>query len=432
MKKLLKMLLIATMIISIMLPATATYAASGGNDYPVVLCHGNGGWGRNEFDVRGYYWGGSFDLETSLNNDGYEVYSAAVGPFSSNWDRACELYAYILGGTVDYGKAHSDKFDHDRYGRTYPGLYPQWGEVEQGEINKIHLLGHSQGGQTTRLMVQLLEEGMQSEIEAVLGSSPTQEQIDAAVESGRLSKLFTGTCNDWVASVSTFATPHDGTTLADSVNLVGGDVLGLFVAQLGGITGVTNNTKYNLDLKLDQWSLQQKPGELYSLYFLRVMGSSMWKTTKDFSNYDLSTKGAAEMNAWVKDQPNVYYFSYSCQATKKALLGYNQLPDTRYMNPLFYGPTMIMGAYLNPTTGIGTSWLPNDGIVNTISEDGPSLGRSFGNIVAYNGTPQIGKWNNLGVLTRTDHEDILGRSTSNEMIDVKDFYSNHFDMLKGL
>ncbi|WP_419469243.1 lipase, partial [Clostridium botulinum] len=64
------------------------------NDYPIILCHGCNGWGREEnfgaiaFQSR-YYWGGNIDLQQKLINRGFTTYTAAVGPLSSNWDRAC-------------------------------------------------------------------------------------------------------------------------------------------------------------------------------------------------------------------------------------------------------------------------------------------------------------------------------------------------------
>ena len=67
-------------------------------------------------------------------------------------DRACELYAQISGGTVDYGAVHAEKHGHNRFGRTYSGFAPNWSET-----NKVHLVGHSMGGQTIRTLVQLLK-----------------------------------------------------------------------------------------------------------------------------------------------------------------------------------------------------------------------------------------------------------------------------------
>ena len=121
-----------------------------GNKYPIVLVHGFMGFGRDE--LLGYkYWGGIVDIQESLRNQGYKTYTATVGPVSSNWDRACELYAYLVGGTVDYGAAHAKKYGHERYGRTFEGIYK-----DVSDANKIHLIGHSMGGQTVRTLTQLL------------------------------------------------------------------------------------------------------------------------------------------------------------------------------------------------------------------------------------------------------------------------------------
>ncbi|MGD6786951.1 MULTISPECIES: lipase [Bacillus cereus group] len=82
-------------------------------------------WGRDEVPFR--YWGGFKHIEEHLNQQGYQIYIVAVGTFSSNYNRAAELYAYIKGGRVDYRAAHAKEHGHDRYVRTYPGVYPQWG-----------------------------------------------------------------------------------------------------------------------------------------------------------------------------------------------------------------------------------------------------------------------------------------------------------------
>lgn len=33
--------------------------------------------------------------------------------------RACELFYYLKGGTVDYGVERSEKYGHSRFGHTY-------------------------------------------------------------------------------------------------------------------------------------------------------------------------------------------------------------------------------------------------------------------------------------------------------------------------
>lgn len=391
-RKLCALVLVSLLVLTVMLP-TAALAATRQNNYPIVLCHGNAGWGEDE--MLGYkYWGGFVDLEQNMTNAGYTTYTAAVGPFSSNWDRACELYAYIKGGTVDYGKAHSEKYGHARYGKTYPGLYTSWGSLTNGKINKIHIISHSQGGQTSRMLIQLLEAGSQEEKNA----TPTG-----------LCPLFAGG-KPWVSSLTTLCTPHDGTTLSDVDTDILKETAKQAIAAVATLAGL--GSEYVYDFKLDQWGLKRNAGESYLSYSNRVWNSSIWdKSNKDFSFYDLGTDGAVKQNNWVKARSDVYYFSYASYATMKELITGYQIPNPLYMNSLFTASTLAMGSYTRNEAGrviIDSSWWQNDGIVNTISENGPKYGTTDV-IVNYTGTPQIGKWNFMCTKANVDHEDIIGR-----------------------
>lgn len=65
------------------------------NEQPFVFVHGLNGWGGAE-GINGVmpYWGATTgDLMSYLQQEGYNCFSASVGPLSSAWDRACELYA---------------------------------------------------------------------------------------------------------------------------------------------------------------------------------------------------------------------------------------------------------------------------------------------------------------------------------------------------
>ena len=53
------------------------------------------------------------------------THEASISAFGSNYDRAVELYYYIKGGTVDYG-LHAERYGHERYGKTYEGVYKDW------------------------------------------------------------------------------------------------------------------------------------------------------------------------------------------------------------------------------------------------------------------------------------------------------------------
>ena len=67
-----------------------------------------------------------------------------------------------------------------------------------GRNPKIHIIAHSMGGMTARMIAQILAQGQSSRD----GSLPE----DA-------SPFFTGGKN-WIKSITTLSTPHDGTTLA--------------------------------------------------------------------------------------------------------------------------------------------------------------------------------------------------------------------------
>ena len=80
------------------------------NKYPIVLVPGFMGWGTDEMGPY-MYWGGWHNLVQELEEEGFTVIVASVGPVSSSWDRAIELFYLIKGGQIDYGKGHSNKFD---------------------------------------------------------------------------------------------------------------------------------------------------------------------------------------------------------------------------------------------------------------------------------------------------------------------------------
>ncbi|WP_270577377.1 esterase/lipase family protein [Caldibacillus thermoamylovorans] len=369
-------------------PEQQVRAETSGNDYPIVLVHGLGGWGKGEF--LGYrYWGGLKDIEFYLNQTGHRTYVATVGPVSSNWDRAVELYYYIKGGTVDYGAAHAKEHGHARFGRTYPGIYGQWDET-----NKIHLIGHSMGGQTSRMLVELLKSGSQKE----------QEYYSQHPEEG-ISPLFTGGKN-WVHSVTSLATPHNGSTFADQEQIV--SFIKDFIIHLASAAGQKQESLI-YDFKLDQWGLKRQPGESFHAYMNRVMTSPIWQSN-DISAYDLTTFGAQELNQWMKTYPDVYYLSYTGNASYRGVVTGNYYPIGT-MHPLFTLISMQMGSYTrqSPAPVIDRSWLPNDGIVNVVSAKYP-----FGHPNSpYDGAIKQGVWNSFPVMEGWDHMDFINFIGSN-------------------
>lgn len=386
------------------------------NNYPIVMVHGLFGWGNNElYGIN--YWGGSESLRELLDNKGYTVYTPTIGSVSSNWDRACELYAYIKGGTVDYGKAHSEKYGHARYGRTFPGVYKNWGKSTSNGVNKIHLIGHSMGGQTVRVLAQLLENGDADEIKSTAKNN--------------ISPLFKGG-NHWIESITTIATPHDGSQEAheqDSLEPFAHD----FFAAMAAEGGLTNSDNPCFDFKLDQWGLKKESNESYKDYYERVIHSSIWKNTKDLSIWDLAPEGARELNKWVKAQSDIYYFSISCVDTHKNIFNSHQVPNIN-MNPVLLKSSYFMGHYTNSKPGdvkIDRSWWRNDGIVSVVSAISPKVG-STDKMVNYNGKAKKGVWNYLGEINNVDHIEVVGLSHKKDRPFVENKFSDIAKMLCGL
>lgn len=387
-------MLIAAILVFSIIPViqpsakTSTTTTTTGNKYPIVLVHGLAGWGRDEaLGIK--YWGGVKDVEKILNNKGYNVISATVGPVSSNWDRSVELYYYIKGGTVDYGAAHAAKHGHSRYGKTFEGIYPEW-----DENSPVHLVGHSMGGLTVRGLSDLLKDG----------SAEERAYHEAHPEAGELSDLFKGG-KDLVHSVTSIAAPHDGTTFADDDSAMAQFIKEL-VMYAASLTGKGTDA-FVYDFKLDQWGLRRNAGEPFTSYLNRVMNSKIWETA-DISLTDLSTKGALENNKWMDTHSDIYYFSYSAQSSRRTLFTGYHVPE-KLTFPIFYIPSTYIGKFTRKESAAGpkidSSWWPNDGIVNTRSSIAPG-GQP---VATYNGkNPKLGVWNAFPTEQNWDHADYMG------------------------
>ena len=329
--------------------------------YPYVLVHGMGGWGESAgINSVSPYWGStSGSISEYLRGKSIKVYEATVGPFSSAWDRACELYAQLTGTQVDYGAAHSEKHGHDRFGKTYTApLYTEWGkETEGGQLQKINLIGHSFGGNTIRLLASLMEYGSREEQQA----SPDN-----------VSPLFEGGKGEYINSVTTLCSPHNGSTLyyvVDKQNLIS-TALGL-LQTAGGITDIVAGGV--IDFQLEHFGILSGSDNTMSM-----INDSFMKGT-DNAFYDLSPHGAAELNQTIKTVDSIYYFSYAYCTTEKAPLTGKQMPTLSTMLVLMPIARLI-GGYTNTSEDapvkIDESWLPNNGLVNVVSAQSPSSEKS--------------------------------------------------------
>lgn len=355
-----------------------THQAQFKNQYPVVFVHGFLGFaGDNQFSLAPKYWGGTkYNIDRNLTNEGYNVHEANIGAFSSNYDRAVELYYYVKGGRVDYGAAHAAKYGHHRYGRTYKGIMRDW---EPGK--KIHFIGHSMGGQTIRQMEEFLRNGNQEEIEY-------QRQ-----HGGTISDLFTGGKDNMVASITTLGTPHNGTPAADKIG-----TRKLVKETINRIGRLSGGKDVDIDLGFSQWGLKQQPNESYIDYAERVSKSKIWNTEDQAVN-DLTTQGAEKINQQTSLNPNIVYTTYTGSATHTGPLG-NELPNSSEIL-LLNLTSRIIGKDANKEIR------PNDGVVPVISSQHPS-NQAFKKVDDHTPATDKGVWQVRPVQHDWDHLDLVG------------------------
>ena len=302
------------------------------SDLTFVFCHGLSGWGEYDKQYKRIpYWGmRNGDLMVKLRQLGYDCHAASVSPTGSAWDRACELYAQIAGVRTDYGRAHSLKYNHERYGEDFTGrpLIRNW-----NDDTKLVLLGHSFGGATVRLLSRLLADGDADE-------QKETHPLD-------LSDLFKGGFEKRIFAIVTLAAPTNGTVSYD-----------MYKDPAFDTSGKDIPLKYRI------------------LSMMMGMGMKMktdGRSTDDYANYDMEIDHAMALNEKIRTLPDTYYFSAACTSTEWRMNG-TALPDTRITEGMFVRSSILMGRYSGVTANgfvIDESWRENDGLVNTVSARAP-------------------------------------------------------------
>lgn len=210
------------------------------------------------------------------------------------------------------------------------------------------------GGLTSRQLVDMLQDGSEEE-RAFHESHPGTE----------LSPLFEGG-KDYVFSVTTVATPNNGSSFAQDKNLIVGLIEDM-VRKAATIAGVSSLSSFVYDFKLDQFGLRRDPDESLAEYIRDVFTSSIWDS-KDIASYDLSVVGVSANKQYLETKPNVYYFSHTGKTTVGVPFTSFQIPGV-YTNPLLVPSATYMGKTItDPQTSlINATWTTNDGLVNSVS-----------------------------------------------------------------
>ncbi len=352
--------------------------------YTNIFVHGLSGWGSYDLvDKAMPYWGmQGGNLMTYLSARGLDSRSASVTATAGCWDRACELYAQLTGTRTDYGKEHSERCGHSRYGTDYTGK----ALVDKLDSeNKINLFGHSFGGATVRMFTSLMAEGSEAERNAT--------------NANELSPLFAGGKGDCIYSVTTLAAPHNGT----SAYII----------------------KDNIFSEENATATELATAALLSVASMPIPDG---RDESDSAEYDMHIDAAYELNRTIATVEGVYYFSYACDNTQVQDDGV-RVPIEDTMEALFIPCSKRICKYIGVTEGgisVDESWQRNDGLVNTISAMYPSEAPH----TDFDKTKvEKGIWNVMPIY-HGDHMSLQGGMTVKN--DVRLFYAEHIEMINSL
>ena len=326
------------------------------NKYPVVLLHGMFGFGQQQItnDVLPYFGLWTTDVRKMFIDMGVPCVAPSMGPFTSAWNRACEIYAQLFGGTVDYGKAHAEKYGMERFGRTYrQALLPQWGtKDENGDLIKINIIGHSFGGVSGRMLTELMSYG--------------SEEERAVTDPDDLSPLFAGGHDGWVHSITTLASPHNGMSSVEGKVGVAMRQICRAICDVMNVLDVTP-LRPIYDLQLDMYGLTPKYFDFKNVWKDKEFKDYMFHN-KDTIVYDLTYQGAKEANEKITTHDDIYYFSYrGCRTMTDGLGG--EIPSPLSF-PLLNVLGFFMGRQKEPDLP-NLRWRKNDIVINTVSAEAP-------------------------------------------------------------
>lgn len=422
MKKLTAVVLcIIILIFSSAVPCFAAPAGAEKEGYPYVFIPGMVGWGTDfpHYD-KFPYWGGGFklgqfdNLMDILNLAGVEAYAANPGPFNSAWDRSCEVFAALTGTVVDYGEAHSKAHNHDRFGFSYEGkalMGEPWNMKD-----KINLLGYSFGSEVARLLTSLLAFG-------------NEEEVNATGES--TSELFKGGYSSINACI-TLSAPHNGTPLANA--LVDTKVPMMLLATVFHFIGCTlGNNIGPVSLQLGHFGVTPKQGQQRVAFNLPKLLN--YYKSNDNCGYDMTIRGAQELNSIIKMSPDTYYYSFGTYSTvtNEESGRQNIVGNTSWM----FRPTslvlQIMEGMKIDGIKLVDDWAIHDGVIPLASSRFPAIdeafAKSYEEVMEKKESVERGIWYYMEPIFGMDHFDFCG--ISDFPTTMEDFYFKLVEMVNG-
>lgn len=384
------------------------------NAYPVILVPGVPAYGDGTKlnKVMPYFGTVSSSVSSTIKSLGMECYTPSFGPLSGIWDRACELYTQIKGGTVDYGAAHSEKYGTNRYGKTYKGFVPDWGN---GEDKKVTLIAHGFGVPVARLLVYLMANGSKKEQRS----------------GGKMSPLFEGGHPKAVHALVSLAGVNDGTTFFQALEyrmpgitkklalagFAAGDAASVIGSPIKFLKDRKPASPHGFAIDIKKKAVNK---EAVDKYLSRTRDNIFW---------ELSLDGMAEFNKCLKINPTTYYLAYTGEVTKDYMELLPQIDTGKYDTVVTLGkkkerrelvlPDLKAAGAMTPSAALMATFknylpdgplvtevmYPNDGFVNTNTSMAPSTEPVTGFSRASSCTP--GTWYQMPI-DNMNHLEYIG------------------------